>query len=97
MIRAASVGSRYCRRLEIAKRLQPLSKDRTHRLVPLQVHAPNSPGAIVEIVISRQLVVLSAARNLWRGASHDHPHETSILRIICWGAEMLRDVSSRSE
>src|SRR6185369_6395971 len=97
MVRSVGVRRRQCRRTQIAKRLQPLSKDRAHSFVALQVDATNLAGAVVEVVVRRQFVILRPTLNVLRTASLDQTQKTFVLRLVTRRAKMLRDVSLRTK
>src|SRR5688500_1716525 len=93
MIRAVGIRRCQCRRTEIAKRLQPLSEDRPHRLVTLQINASNLPRAVVEIVVSGKFVVLRTTRNPLRTASPDQTQKDLVLRLTRRLSKVLRNIS----
>src|SRR5690349_4852775 len=93
MVRPVGVRRRQRRRAQIAKRLQPLSKDRMHAFVALQVDAANLACPIVEVVVRGQFVKLRTTLNVLRTASLDQTQETLVLRLVSRRAKMLRDVS----
>src|SRR5678815_2431414 len=69
MVRTAGIRDRKRRCAEVSERREPLTKQRTHGFVALQVNATNLAGAVIEIVISTQLLVLGFRGERWSGRS----------------------------
>src|SRR5688572_30442529 len=69
VVRAARVGDRECACTHVSERHQPLPEQCTNAFVALQVDSANLAGAIVEIEVATQLLVLGFLHEGWRSRS----------------------------
>src|SRR5215213_2224312 len=100
VVRTAGVRDRERGCAQISERRQPLPEEGPNSFVALQVNATNLARAVIEIVVSTKLLVLSFSYERWRRRSRSSVSISATHRVVVTtdrGRSRRRRVLHRAE